>query len=118
MPTPTLALSMIVKNAERDLPGCLASVHGVVNEIVVADTGSSDSSMEIAVRAGAKVLSIPWENDFAKARNRSLAQVHADWVLMLDADEHLDPAASSLLPALLFKKEIAGYQVPIRNYVD
>jgi len=118
MPTPTLALSMIVKNAERDLPGCLASVHGVVNEIVVADTGSSDSSMEIAVRAGAKVLSIPWENDFAKARNRSLAQVHADWVLMLDADEHLDPAASSLLPALLFKKEIAGYQVPIRNYLD
>jgi glycosyltransferase involved in cell wall biosynthesis len=113
----SLALSMIVKNAERDLPGCLASVQGVVNEMVVADTGSADSSPEIARRAGAKVFSIPWDNDFAKARNLSLAHVSADWVLMLDADEHLDPAAASILPSLLCHCDIAAYQVPIRNYL-
>ncbi|MGA8223753.1 MAG: glycosyltransferase family 2 protein, partial [Candidatus Acidiferrales bacterium] len=114
---PSLALSMIVKNAERDLPGCLASVQGVANEIVVADTGSTDSSQEIARNFGAKVFSIPWENDFAKARNLSLAQVSADWVLILDADEHLDPAATSVLPSLMSHSETAAYQVPIRNYL-
>lgn len=115
---PTLALSMIVKNAERDLPGCLASVQGVVNEIVVADTGSTDSSAEIAHCAGAKVFSIPWDNNFAKARNLSLAQVSADWVLMLDADEQLDTAAAAVLPSLLSNIDVAAYQVPIRNYLS
>jgi len=114
---PTLALSMIVKNAAQDLPGCLASVKGIVNEIVIADTGSTDSSREIARQAGAKVFSIPWNNDFAEARNLSLAQVSADWVLMLDADEHLDPGASSVLPSLLSGVDVSAYQVPIRNYL-
>ena len=118
MPMPSLALSMIVKNGARDLAECLASVAGVVSEIVVADTGSTDSSIEIAHNAGAKVFSIPWENDFARARNLSLDQVTADWVLILDADERLDPQAGSLLPALLANRNVAGYQVIIRNYVN
>ena len=118
MPMLNLALSMIVKNGARDLAECLASVAGVVSEIVVADTGSTDASIEIARAAGAKVFSIPWENDFAAARNLSLAQVTADWVLMLDADERLDPQAASVLPPLLANRNLAGYQVIIRNYVN
>jgi tetratricopeptide (TPR) repeat protein len=118
MPMLNLALSMIVKNGARDLAECLASVAGVVSEIVVADTGSSDDSIEIARSAGAKVFSIPWGNDFAKARNLSLAQVTADWVLMLDADERLDPQAASALPPLVANRNMAGYQVIIRNYVN
>ncbi|HKV47570.1 MAG TPA: glycosyltransferase [Candidatus Acidoferrales bacterium] len=114
---PMLALSMIVNNAAADLPECLGSVAGVVDEIVVADSGSSDESIEIARRSGAKTLSIPWENDYAKARNLSLAQVTSDWVLMLDADERLDPDAQQKLPALLANRSVAGYQVTIRNYV-
>ena len=114
---PTLALSMIVKNAAGDLPECLGSVAGIVDEIVVADSGSSDESIEIARKRGAKTLSIPWENDYAKARNLSLAQVTSDWVLMLDADERLDPNARHKLPPLLANRSVAGYQVTIRNYV-
>ncbi|HTZ73277.1 MAG TPA: glycosyltransferase [Candidatus Aquilonibacter sp.] len=114
----TLALSMIVKNAAADLPECLASMQGAVDEIVVADTGSDDDSVPIARAAGAKTLSIPWESDYAKARNLSLAQVTADWVLMLDADERLDPSAREKLPALLANRGVAGYQVTIRNYVS
>ncbi len=114
---PTLALSMIVKNGEGDLAECLESVRGVVDEIIVADTGSTDGSVGIARKAGAKVISIPWEDDFAKARNRSLAEVTSDWVLMLDADERLDPGAGTLLPSLLSHRATAGFQVIIRNYV-
>ncbi len=115
---PTLALSMIVKNGEGDLAECLESVRAVVDEIIVADTGSTDGSVGIARKAGAKVISIPWENDFAKARNRSLAEVTSDWVLMLDADERLDPGAGTLLPSLLSHRATAGFQVIIRNYVS
>ncbi len=109
---------MIVKNAAEDLPECLASVKGIVDEIVVADTGSEDDSPALARAAGAKTLSIPWESDYAKARNLSLAQVTSDWVLMLDADERLDPDAREKLPALLANRTVAGYQVTIRNYVS
>jgi tetratricopeptide (TPR) repeat protein len=112
-----LALSMIVKNAASDLAECLASARGVVDEIVVADTGSTDASLEIARSAGARTLTIGWEDHFAKARNLSLAEVTADWVLMMDADERLDPAAGKTIPWLISQKEVAGYQVTIRNYV-
>lgn len=107
---------MIVKNASRDLQECLASVRGAVDETVIADTGSTDDTREIAQAAGAHVISIPWEDDFAAARNRSLAEVKADWVLMMDADEQLDPAARAEFPALLAPSRFDGFQVAIRNY--
>ncbi len=108
---------MIVKNGATDLAYCLGSVRGIVAEIVVADTGSGDGSPEVARQFGARVFSIPWESDFAKARNMALARVQSDWVLILDADERLDESAKELLPALLANKRAAGYQVKIRNWV-
>lgn len=114
---PTLALSMIVRDAERDLAVCLESVRGIANEIVIADTGSTDNTIEIAHKMGARVFSVPWENDFARARNLSLAEATADWVLSMDADERLDPAAARRLPPLLANRKARAYQIPIRNYV-
>lgn len=114
---PTLALSMIVKNGGATLDRCLASVRGVVDEIVIADTGSSDRSIEICTRHGAEVFSIPWEDDFAKARNASLNQVKSDWVLVLDDDELLDDQAPVLIPPLLRDAHVMAYSVTIRNYV-
>ena len=114
---PTLALSMIVRDAQRDLPMCIESVRGVADEIVIADTGSADNTIELARGMGARVISIPWENDFARARNLSLAEVKADWALSMDADERLDPSAPRRLPALLANAKARAYQVPIRNYV-
>jgi tetratricopeptide (TPR) repeat protein len=107
---------MIVRDGAAHLPACLASVRPFVDEIVVADTGSRDRSMEIAREFGARVIQIPWEDDFAKARNLSLAEVTADWVFSLDADERLDPQEARRLPDLT-AGAAAGYQVIIRNYV-
>lgn len=114
----TLALSMIVKNAEATLDRCLGSVRGVVDEIVIADTGSTDRSQEISRRHEARVIQIPWEKDFSKARNMSLAEVRSDWVLILDADELLDPHANECIRPLLKVPAIAGYMVQIRNYLQ
>jgi tetratricopeptide (TPR) repeat protein len=112
----TLALSMIVRNAAADLDRCLESARNAVDEIVIADTGSTDGTPGLACRLGASVVLIPWEDDFASARNRALAEVRSDWVLVLDADERLDPAAAIALPALMSAPSVVGYQVTIRNY--
>jgi tetratricopeptide (TPR) repeat protein len=113
---PTLTLSMIVRDAAGDVRACIESVREIVDELVIADTGSIDNTIEIARALGARVISIPWENDFARARNLALAEVHSDWVLSLDADERLDPSAARLLPPLLTDQQYTAYQVPIRNY--
>lgn len=87
-----LSLCMIVKNEERHLPGCLASVRGLVDEIVVVDTGSSDNTIEIAKSFGGKVFHFQWIDDFAAARNESLRHATGDWILYLDADERIAEA--------------------------
>ena len=113
----TLALSMIVRNCEKQIRDCLESVRGCVDEIQIADTGSTDSTVCVASEMGGRVINIPWENDFAKARNLALQEVHTDWVLVLDADEQLDPSAAHYLPGLMNQPKVRGYLTSIRNYV-
>jgi glycosyltransferase involved in cell wall biosynthesis len=114
---PSVALSMIVRDAGELLPACLESARAVADEMVIADTGSSDDTVDVATRLGARVFSIPWNNDFSAARNLALRQVRSDWVLILDADERLDPSAAENIPALLSRHQADAYQVTIRNYV-
>lgn len=84
-----LSLCMIVKNEEATLSKCLGSVKNVVDEMVVLDTGSTDSTPQIAQKFGAKVYHFEWCNDFSAARNEALKYVTGDWILVLDADETL-----------------------------
>jgi glycosyltransferase involved in cell wall biosynthesis len=82
-----LSLAMIVKNEARCLARCLQSVRAILDEIVVADTGSTDETIKIANEFRAKVVQFQWNNDFAAARNFALEQTTGDWILVLDADE-------------------------------
>ncbi len=88
--TPTISLCMIVKNEEKFLPTCLESVKDHVDEIIIVDTGSTDSTVEIAKRYNAKIYHHAWENSFSKARNYSLKYATCDWIIWLDADEEVD----------------------------
>jgi glycosyltransferase involved in cell wall biosynthesis len=92
-----LSLCMIVKNEEKTLPQCLESVRGIVDEIIVLDTGSRDRTVEVAQGFGAQVHPFPWKNNFAIARNASLQYARGAWILVLDADERLVPRAGPLL---------------------
>ncbi len=113
---PTVGLSMIVKNEAQTLGPSLQSVSGIVSQIVVADTGSTDSTTTIAREFGATVVSVPWGDHFANARNAALELMQTDWVLVLDADEELDDAARYQIPKLL-TANAGGYLVSIRNYI-
>lgn len=113
---PTIGLSIIARNESASIRQCLLSVRGLVDQIVVADTGSTDRTAEIAREYGAVVIDFPWQSHFANARNAALVPLTTDWVLSLDADEELDREAARELPNLLSGSSIAGYILPIRNY--
>src|ERR1700761_7887631 len=89
-----ISLCMIVKNEERFLAECLASVKDVVDEINIVDTGSTDRTVEIAREFGANVIFREWRGDFGWARNEALAMATRRWTLVLDADEELAPEAA------------------------
>ena len=93
---PTLSAAMIVRDEERFLDGCLASLVGFVDEIVVVDTGSTDRTPEIARRHGARLASFEWQGDFAAARNVALDLARGDWILYIDADERLSGDRAAL----------------------
>ncbi|MBD2106785.1 tetratricopeptide repeat protein [Nodosilinea sp. FACHB-13] len=95
-----ISLCMIVKDEAATLARTLESAQGVVNEIVVVDTGSVDDTVAIAQSYEAKVHSFAWDNDFAAARNESLRHATGDWVLVLDADEVLLPETAQVLQRL------------------
>lgn len=85
----SLSLCMIVKNEENTLSRCLESVKDIVDEIILVDTGSTDSTVEIAKSYGAKIFFYKWDNSFANARNYSLSKASKDWILIMDADDEL-----------------------------
>jgi glycosyltransferase involved in cell wall biosynthesis len=91
-----LAACLIVKDGTETLARCLDSVAGLVDEIVVHDTGSTDGTQQLAREHGAVVVQGSWGEDFARARNEALAAVTADWVLSIDADEYAEGDAESL----------------------
>ncbi len=85
-----VSLCLIACNEEPRLSTCLPSALGLVGEIIVIDTGSTDRTKEEAVRFGARVFDFPWVDNFAAARNESLRHATGDWIFWLDADEYLD----------------------------
>lgn len=82
---------MIAKDEEEVIGRCLESAAQYVDDIVIADTGSTDKTREIARSYGARVFEFPWRDDFAAARNFSFAQAREAYVLWLDADDFLSP---------------------------
>lgn len=85
----TLSLCMIVKDEEQMLPRCLEAIRPAVDEIIVVDTGSTDSTMDIARSFGARVIEHPWTGSFSEPRNVSFDAATCDWIIYLDADEVL-----------------------------
>jgi tetratricopeptide (TPR) repeat protein len=114
---PSLGLAMIVKNGAATLGNCIASVSGITDQIVIADTGSTDGTVQLARKLGAEVFNFPWQDDFAAARNAAARALTTDWVLVMDDDEELDPEARGKIPALLNDPKVGGYLVTLRNYI-
>ncbi|WP_374004809.1 glycosyltransferase [Bacillus velezensis] len=85
----SVSLCVIVKNEEEVLAGCLDSVKDIADEIVIADTGSTDRTKEIAARYTDKIYDFEWIDHFAAARNFVFSKAEMDYILWLDADDIL-----------------------------
>lgn len=86
-----LSIGMIVKNEEENLERCLTALlplmRAIPSELIIADTGSSDRTVEIARKYTENVCFFDWCDDFAKARNYVLEKARGEWYLNIDADE-------------------------------
>lgn len=113
-----IALCAIARNEAQNLPRLLDSVRDVVGEIVLVDTGSTDATAAIARQRGARVVTEPWQDSFARARNAGLEAVQAPWVLVLDADEALHPDDRTALRALPDQlTEAEGCFLPVISFL-
>ena len=110
-----ISLCMIVKNEEAVLSACLESVRSVVDEIIIVDTGSTDSTAQIVRGFGAEIIDHPWNDNFAVARNIGLERAKGQWILVLDADEVLIGQSAQNLRNTVTNTKADALTLLIRN---
>ncbi len=113
-----LSICMIVKDEQDNLSKNLPYLTEFIkngSELIVVDTGSSDSTISIAKKYTPKVFNFKWENNFSKARNFSLSKASNDYVFVLDADER--PLFTNLKDILSKIDNFDAVQFLIKNYL-
>lgn len=95
-----LSVCIITKDEEQNIARCLECLAPYGFELIVADTGSSDRTKEIALRYTDKVYEFPWRDDFAAAKNFAVSKASGDAVMVVDADEFLEPVGEEALRKL------------------
>ena len=110
-----LSVCLIVKNEEQYLFNCLSSVKDIADEIILVDTGSTDSSIEIAGKFTAKVYNFEWVNDFSAARNYAISKAEGEWILYLDADERISPESLKELSEIAKTESKTGYFCTVKS---
>ena len=97
-PLPLSGVVITLNEADR-IARCVASMRAVCDDVLVLDSGSTDATVQIARALGARVEHRDWD-DFARQKNAAIERARHRWVLLLDADEWLEPAAQARLRAL------------------
>jgi glycosyltransferase involved in cell wall biosynthesis len=105
---------IIAKNEADRLPRTIASVRDLVDEVVVVDSGSTDGTVEVASRLGARVIYNAWPG-FGQQKRFAETQCRNDWLLNLDADEAVSPRLAAEMRGLFASGEPprAVYGMPI-----
>ncbi len=98
-----ISLVIITLNEERNIERCISSVP-FVSEIIVVDSGSSDNTVEIAERLGAKVYKNKWAG-YGAQKSFAAEKASGDWILSLDADEWLSPELAAEIKELTSRCE-------------
>jgi len=109
-----LSVALIVKNEEKNLPDCLRSV-AFARQIVVVDSGSTDSTLRIASDFGCEVFSEPWRG-FGPQKQFAVDRCHEPWILVLDADERIPPETMGMIRQVIASPAAAGYSFPRKNF--
>src|SRR5262245_2893110 len=109
-------LSVIIpcKNERVHLAACIASVRGVASETIVADSGSTDGSLEIARSLRCRVIERDYRT-YGDFLNWAIPQATNSWVLVLDSDERITPPLAAEIRNVLQQPAHDGYRIVRRN---
>ncbi|MCE2846165.1 MAG: glycosyltransferase family 2 protein [Sphingobacteriales bacterium] len=107
----SLSVVVITYNEAHRIGRCLESVAGVADEMVVVDSGSTDTTVEIAERCGARVVHQPFLG-YIEQKNYATEQARYDWVLSLDADEVLTDGLREEIRKAVDAPSCQGYSMP------
>jgi len=123
-----LSVCIITKNEEKDLQRCLASIKDLADEIILVDDGSTDKTVAIAKKFGAKVFTRKLDN-FASQKNYAVEKAQGDWIFAIDADEEVTPSLRDEILQITNAKlqkgnglhhnigQINGYLIPRKNII-
>lgn len=112
---PRLSVIIITLNEAENIRSCLESV-GWADEIIVVDSGSSDSTVDICRELGAKVfVNSDWQG-FGYQKNLALQQAGGEWILSLDADERVTEQLKQAILASISQPQADGYLIPRQAY--
>ena len=110
-----ITLVINTKNEEKNIKECILSAKPIVDEIIVVDMVSSDKTVEIAEKLGAKVFKIKDYDYVEPARNFALSKATLEWTLTLDADERLTEELRRKIVRLIKDSSHDGYKFPFKN---
>lgn len=111
----TLSALVVARNEEVRLAACLEKL-AFADEIVVVLDRSTDASAEIARRFGARVIEGGWERE-GDRRNLGISECRSDWVLEVDADEHVSPDLAAEIRRLIEVSKADWHQIPVDNFI-
>lgn len=117
-PDPILGAVLIARNEAQRLADLFDDLSGLVDEVVVVDTGSTDGTAAVCDAWGVRRVAQPWTDDFAAARNRSIEEATARYLLWLDADDRVPPETRAELAALRDRSlpaERRFYSLPVQS---
>ncbi|MEI7771594.1 MAG: glycosyltransferase family 2 protein, partial [Chloroflexales bacterium] len=111
-----LSAAIIARDEARHIAGCIDSLAGLADEVVVLlDDRTRDATAAVCAARGARVLREPWRG-FPAQRNRALDVCRGPWVLFIDADERVEPdLAAEIRQAIAGPAAAAGYWIPRHN---
>lgn len=111
-----LSVTIITLNEEKNIEKCLTSLKDLVNEIIVLDSGSTDKTVNLAKKNGAKVFFRDFDN-FANQKNAAADYASGEWLLSLDADEIISEELANEIKEAITKDKFDGYLIPRRNFI-
>jgi glycosyltransferase involved in cell wall biosynthesis len=113
---PSLAVVLITRDAAHLLPRTLGAV-SFADSILVVDSGSTDGTREVAEKLGARVVLQPEWKGFGHQKSYALSLAEGDWILVLDADEVVDPElASEIRRVTAARGAVSGYSMLRVNF--
>lgn len=110
-----ISVIIITKNEAENIGNCIISAQLITNNIIVADSGSTDNTCEIVLQKNATLLQVDWKG-YGQTRNEAAKLATYDWILTLDADERVTEKLAGYINNLIFTNNNIVYGFKRENF--